>query len=169
MRRTFTYAPSWILTIALAISLNCALALGPHRTTVTAKKDTLNYLLGTKKPKKKSFLNLSFPPIKAGLFSSAKVTVQQPSDKLLSNVSIFPNPTTDQINLKYNVSRYSTVSVKLVDVLGNNVATLVPQQLVEPGDYTKTYAINSSRISKGFYFVKIMAGTESVIRRISIM
>src|ERR1700761_962793 len=112
MTRTFTFTFSWILTIALAISLNCALAFGPHHSHITAKKDTLNYLLGTKKPKKKSFLNLSFPPIKAGLFSSAKVNVQQPTDKLLSNVSVFPNPASDQINLKYNVSRYSTVSVK---------------------------------------------------------
>lgn len=167
MRRIFTYTVSWILTIALAISLNCAFASGPHKIKVPAK-DTLNYLLGTKKPKKKSFLNLSFPPIKAGLFSSAKVNVQQPSDKLLSNVSVYPNPTSEQINLKYNVSRYSTVSAKLVDILGNNVATLVPQQMFEPGEYTKTYALNS-KISKGFYYVKIVAGTESAIVKIAIL
>jgi len=169
MRQNLTNTRSWILIIALAISLNYAFALGPHKL----KNDTLHYSLTTKKPvKKKSFLSslsLSIPPIKPGVISSAKVNVTLPSDKILSNVEVFPNPVTDQINLKYSVSRYSNVSIKLQDVLGNNVATLFSQR-VDAGEHTlPPYPINTAKISKGFYFIRVVAGTEYVIRRVSIL
>jgi len=171
MRQNFTNPRSWILIIALAISLNYAFASGPRHF----KNDTLHYSLTAKKPiKKKGFLSslslsLSVPPTKPGVISLTKANVTLPSDKILSNVEVFPNPVTDQINLKYSVSRYSNVSIKLMDVLGNNVATLFSQG-VDAGEHTlPPYPINTTKISKGFYFIRIAAGTENVIRRVSIL
>jgi len=164
MRRNFTYTNSWLIIIAIAISINYAFAYGPQ----AVKQDTVNYFLNSRKTKKKGPLSFSLPPTKPGLISTQKVTIAPPSDKLLSNVEVFPNPITDQINLKYTVSRNSTVNVKLVDVLGNNVATISSQR-VEPGEQTVTYPINNNKISKGFYFIRVVAGTEFVIRRVSIL
>jgi hypothetical protein len=164
MKQNSTYTFSWLLIIALAVSVNCAFALGPH----IAKKDTINYFLGSKKPKKKSLLTLSLPPVRPGAISETKANVTHQDDKLLSHVEVYPNPVTDQINLKYSVSRNSTVSVKLMDVLGNNVVTMFSQR-VEPGEQTFTYAINSTKITRGFYFIRVVAGTEFVIRRVSIL
>jgi hypothetical protein len=165
MRQNSTYTFSRILIIALAVCLNYAFASGPS----ASKKDTIKYYLGSKSPKKKSPLTFSLPPIKPGVISSARVTVAQPGDKLLSNVEVFPNPITDQINLKYMVSRNSTVTVKLMDVLGNNVATL-SSKAVEPGEQTlPPYSIKNNNISRGFYFIRVVAGTEVVIKRVSIL
>ncbi|MDF2435060.1 MAG: hypothetical protein JWP44_4691, partial [Mucilaginibacter sp.] len=58
-------------------------------------------------------------------------------------------------------------SIKMMDVLGNNVVTLFSQR-VEPGEQTFSYPI-SNKISKGFYFIRVIAGTELVIRRVSIL
>jgi len=164
MRQNFTFTNSWLIIIAFAISMNYAFAYGPR----AAKRDTLNYFLNSRKAKKKGPLSFSLPPTKPGLISTQRVTIASPTDKLLSNVEVFPNPITDQINLKYTISRNSTVNVKLVDVLGNNVATLSSQR-VEPGEQTVTYPINNNKISKGFYFIRVVAGTEFVIRRVSIL
>jgi hypothetical protein len=125
--------------------------------------DTVNYLLPRKKSRKNP-LSFTLPPIKAGVTSSVKLSV---SDKLLSNVEVYPNPITDQINLKYIVSRNSNVTIKMVDVLGNDIITLFSQR-VDPGEKVFNYPLNS-KLNRGFYFIRVIAGTESVIKRISVL
>ena len=115
----------------------------------------------------KSSLHLVLPPLKPAVISTQKVIVYKPDDKLLNNVQVYPNPVTDQINLKYDLSRYSNVTIKIVDVLGNDIATLFSQR-VEPGEQSFSYLLNS-KLSRGFYFIRIVAGTESVIKRISVL
>jgi hypothetical protein len=144
----------------MAISLNCAFA----GTVPLPKHDTISYFLLKKKPKK-SLLNFTLPPIKPGVISNTKLQV--PNDKLLSNVEVFPNPITDQINLKYMLSRNSNVTIKMVDVLGNDVMVLFSQR-VEPGEQILNRQI-SNKLNRGFYFIRVIAGTESVIKRISLL
>ena len=130
---------------------------------------TYIHLLKSKQTKSyfKNNLHLVLPPIKPAVISTQKVSVYKPDDKLLNNVQVYPNPITDQINVKYDLSRYSNVTIKIVDVLGNDIATLFSQRL-EPGERTFNYPLNS-KLSRGFYFVRIVAGTESVIKRISVL
>ena len=45
------------------------------------------------------------------------------NDKLLSNVKVFPNPIVDQISLSFRLDKQSSVSVKVMDALGNEVMT----------------------------------------------
>ncbi|HWZ36071.1 MAG TPA: T9SS type A sorting domain-containing protein [Mucilaginibacter sp.] len=164
MRRAFTFFNSWVLIIAMAIFMNYASA-----TPIKQKaSDTISYYL-LKKKQKKSLLpgmNLSIPPIKPNTTSTAHVVPA--TEKLLSNVEVYPNPViTDQINLKYMISRNSNVTIKMVDVLGNEVMTLFSQR-VEPGEQMLNRSI-SSKINRGFYFIRVIAGTESVIKRITLL
>jgi hypothetical protein len=115
----------------------------------------------------KNSLHLVLPPIRPAVISTTKVSVAKPDDKLLTNVQVYPNPVTDQINLKYEISRSSNVTIKVVDVLGNELITLYSQR-VEPGEKVVSYQLNS-KLTKGFYFLRVVAGTESVIKRISIL
>jgi hypothetical protein len=93
--------------------------------------------------------------------------VSHPEDKLLNDVQLYPNPVTDQINLKYSISRNTNVTIKIMDVLGNDITTLFSQR-VDSGDHNINYPINN-KLSRGFYFVRVVAGTESVIKRISVL
>jgi len=80
---------------------------------------------------------------------------------------VFPNPITDQINVKYTLSRNAIVTVKVMDVLGNDVITLVSQRF-ESGEQNSTFPV-ANKLHKGFYFIRVVAGTESVIKRISVL
>jgi hypothetical protein len=162
MRKISTSINSWILIIAIAISLNCALATAMQ----LPNHDSINYS-PFKKKTKKSVLNFTLPPIKPGVISSTKLSVPRADDKLLSAVEVYPNPITDQINLKYMLSRNSNVTIKMVDVLGNDVMVLFSQR-VEPGEQVLTRAVNP-KLNRGFYFIRVVAGTESIIKRISIL
>ncbi len=164
MNKRFTYTYSWIIVIALAMLMSYAPA------GASAKADTTYlHLLKSKSSKNalKNSLHLVLPPLKPAFISTTKVNVVRPDDKLLNNVQVYPNPITDQINLKYDLSRNANVTIKIMDVLGNDIITLFSQR-VEPGEKNFSYALNS-KLNRGFYFVRVVAGTESVIKRISVL
>jgi hypothetical protein len=54
-----------------------------------------------------------------------------------------------------------------MDVLGNDVITLLSQRIAS-GEQSFNYPINN-KLSRGFYFVRVVAGTETVIKRISVL
>lgn len=87
--------------------------------------------------------------------------------KPLDNVKIYPNPVSDQLNLSYTLSKENLVTIKVLDVLGNEVATLLSQKLAA-GEQSNSFNLNS-KLSSGLYFVRVIAGSESVIKRISVL
>lgn len=167
MRRTYTNTCSWIMMLALAMSVSFARA-GVSRQQKT--DTTYLHIQKLNKAAKSSYLKNGFKvSLPAPTFKPITATASKaasPDDKLLSNIQVYPNPVTDQINLKYMISRNSNVSIKIMDVLGNEIATLFSQR-VDSGEKKFTYNL-SNKLNSGFYFVRIVAGTESVNKRISI-
>jgi len=165
MSRNYTNRFSWIILIAAAIIMNFgsvyAHGLKPDTSDLRLKK------LKAKSSYLKNGLPFALPPIKPGVTSYVKFNVVKQDDKLLYDVEISPNPVTDQLNLRYMLSRNSNVSIKIMDVLGNDILTVF-QQRVDLGEQKFTYSLNN-KITRGFYFVRIVAGTESVIKRISVL
>ncbi|QHS54008.1 T9SS type A sorting domain-containing protein [Mucilaginibacter sp. 14171R-50] len=161
-----TFVNSWFTVIVLAIAVNFALAKG-----VNAQKSDTSYLRSLKSKAKTSYLktglHLALPPLKPAAVSTAKINLARPDDKLLTNVQVYPIPVTDVINVKYTVSRSAYVNVNVMDVLGNNVLTLFSQR-VDFGDQSISYNI-SNKLSRGFYFIRIVVGNESVNKRISVL
>ncbi|MGZ3751078.1 MAG: T9SS type A sorting domain-containing protein [Mucilaginibacter sp.] len=171
MRQNSTYIFSWVTLIALAVSINFAFAGGIKPQS--SKTDTVSLHLQKSKSSSskgsylKNGLHLALPPLKPAATSAAKISVIRTDDKLLNDVQVYPNPITDQINVKYVLTRNAIVTVKIMDVLGNDVATLLSQR-VTSGEQNFTYPLNS-KLSRGFYFIRVVAGTESVIKRISVL
>lgn len=159
MRKKFTYSYCLTLTIAAAIWVSFAFTVN----IPIVKADTTYFF--TKKNTKKKNLLFALPPIKAGTISSVKLNIPRADDKLLPTVEVFPNPVTDEVKIKYMLTRNSSVTIKMMDILGNEVFSKTT--IAEPGERTYTYPV--SKISKGFYFIRVIAGTELVIRRISIL
>lgn len=176
MRRKITYSCiytyTWCILIATAIFMNFAFVAGTAPIKNKPLKSDTTYLHPTKtKAGKTSYLknglHLVLPPLKPAVTSSVKVSVSRPDDKLLNEVQTYPNPVTDQINVKYSITRNANVTIKIMDVLGNDVTTMFSQR-VDIGDHNFAYPVNN-KLSRGFYFVRVVAGTESVIKRISVL
>jgi hypothetical protein len=162
MRKNYTYKFSWVLLMAAVILMNFSFAYGSLQTKDSTylhyKKKNRSYL--------KNGLTFSLPPLKPGVVSTTKVSVPRQDDKLLQDVDVFPNPATDQLNFKFTLSHNSNVNIKIMDVLGNSVLNVMQQRL-ENGEQKYTVYI-ANKLSRGFYFARITAGTESVIKRISV-
>ena len=87
--------------------------------------------------------------------------------KPLDNVKVYPNPVSNQLNLTYTLKNESVVTVKIMDVLGNEVLVLMSKKM-DAGEQNSKFLIET-KLSTGFYFVRLSAGSESIIKRISVL
>ncbi|MEJ2505297.1 MAG: T9SS type A sorting domain-containing protein, partial [Ignavibacteriaceae bacterium] len=77
----------------------------------------------------------------------------QPSEYSLSQN--YPNPFNPTTNINYKISKSGYVSLKVYDVLGNEVTTLVNE--VKPaGEYEVQFG--SSSLASGVYYYQLKAG-----------
>jgi hypothetical protein len=73
-----------------------------------------------------------------------------------SNFSLsqnYPNPFNPSTNIKYQIARNGFVTLKIFDIVGREVATLV-NEYQKAGTYEKQFSINNT-ISSGIYFYKL--------------
>ncbi len=70
----------------------------------------------------------------------------------------FPNPFNPETVINYKISAFSHVSLKVYDVLGRLVATLV-NEFKKPGFYDSQFNIHQSKSSSGIYFYQLKAGS----------
>jgi hypothetical protein len=67
----------------------------------------------------------------------------------------YPNPFNPTTNIKFDIPKAGFVSLKVYDVTGREVATLV-NNVLEPSKYEVTW--NGSQFASGVYFFRIVAG-----------
>ncbi|WP_276362744.1 T9SS type A sorting domain-containing protein [Daejeonella sp. H1SJ63] len=117
-----------------------------------------------------------FKPEKDKLLASSKVAgiprattlgEKVQNDKILTNVKVYPNPITEYLNMSYTVSKDVNVTIRIMDILGNQITTLFSERL-DAGAHTSSFSI-SSKITSGFYFVRVSAGNEIITKRISVL
>ena len=67
----------------------------------------------------------------------------------------YPNPFNPVTNLEFGISDLGFVSLKVFDILGKEIATLVNEKL-NPGNYKVEF--DGSGLTSGVYFYRIEAG-----------
>lgn len=87
------------------------------------------------------------------------------------SVQIYPNPARDVINLNYTLRegvlgrQSGKVNVKIFDLLGNEIQTLVDEEKI-PGEYVTTLRLNDTglleTLANGIYFYRLTYGNYSV-------
>ena len=83
--------------------------------------------------------------------------------KLFQN---YPNPFNPSTLISYNIPQNSFVTIKVYDVIGNEVATLV-NQTQDAGKYDISF--DASNLSNGVYFYSIKAGNFSSTKKMILM
>lgn len=113
---------------------------------------------------------VNFVPFKPGkdkIFAGTPSSKSVDSDKVLNNVKVYPNPVSDQLNLSYSITKDANVTIKIMDVLGNEITTLLTERL-SAGDQANSFNI-SSRLNSGFYFIRVSVAGEIITKRISVL
>jgi len=68
----------------------------------------------------------------------------------------YPNPFNPSTTIRYSIPRQSIVSIKLFDILGNEIVTLLNEEKLL-GNYE--VAFNASAFTSGVYFYRLQAGS----------
>jgi len=76
----------------------------------------------------------------------------------------YPNPFNPSTVIRYSLSENSFVTLKVYDVIGNGVATLVSEKQ-NSGTYNYQFSTVNYQLSSGVYFYKITAGSFSAVKR----
>jgi len=97
----------------------------------------------------------------AGLFSSIdKIDDYYPDNYTLQQN--YPNPFNPTTNIEFSIPKTEFVTLKIYNMLGQEVATLVSDKL-NTGDYT--YSWNAGSLACGVYIYKIQAGSFLQVRK----
>ncbi len=79
-------------------------------------------------------------------------------EKLVS----YPNPTTDILNIRFNLKNENNISIKLIDVTGKE---LIRTELGNLSQGTHDESFNTSSFNSGIYFIKFTLGDEKIVNR----
>jgi hypothetical protein len=78
----------------------------------------------------------------------------------------YPNPFNPTTIIQYSIPKGSMVTLKVFNLLGQEVATLVNQEQ-KAGNYTANF--NASKLASGVYMYKIQAGSFSLSRKMMLL
>ncbi|MCB0748547.1 MAG: endo-1,4-beta-xylanase, partial [Ignavibacteriae bacterium] len=78
----------------------------------------------------------------------------------------FPNPFNPATNIRYNIANTTKVTLKVYDILGREVQTLV-NKIQSPGRYSVEF--NAASLSSGIYFYQLNAGSFNSIKKLVVL
>ncbi|MGB8320857.1 MAG: T9SS type A sorting domain-containing protein, partial [Ignavibacteriaceae bacterium] len=70
----------------------------------------------------------------------------------------YPNPFNPTTTIKYNIPKAAYVTLKVYDILGNVVQTLINKEQ-QSGMHEVQFTVGSRRLASGVYFYKLQAGS----------
>ncbi|MBI3123565.1 MAG: S8 family peptidase [Ignavibacteriales bacterium] len=91
------------------------------------------------------------------------VGIEKQNDKIPTEFSLsqnYPNPFNPETTISYQLPKAGRVTLKVYDVLGREVVTLV-DEFKQPGVYNSQFSIQNSQFSSGIYFYRLQAGDPS--------
>lgn len=80
----------------------------------------------------------------------------------------YPNPFNPSTVINYSIPKDAYVTLKLYDLTGKEVATLVNSEMT-PGYYSINLNANAYKLSSGIYFYKLEAGSYSNIKKLTLI
>ncbi len=80
----------------------------------------------------------------------------------------YPNPFNPETTIKFHLSELAFVTLKVYDLLGKEVATLI-NEFQQPGIHNSTFNINNYSLPSGTYFYRLTAGDYSSTQKMVLL
>jgi hypothetical protein len=78
----------------------------------------------------------------------------------------YPNPFNPSTKITYSVSQESPVTIKVFDLIGQEIAVLV-DDVKEPGSYSVSF--DALGLSSGVYIYQMRAGNFTSVKKLSVL
>src|SRR5688572_158588 len=83
--------------------------------------------------------------------------------KYVNNISAFPNPTTDNVTINVDLKKNANVSVRVTNIMGQEVANVAPKQMAAGNSQVK---IDMNGLANGVYLYTVTSDNFTVTNRI---
>jgi len=96
-------------------------------------------------------------------------SVERVSTDLPTNFSLsqnYPNPFNPTTTISFNLPSKSFVALKIFDLLGREIATIVSEEM-SAGNYSRTW--NAAKMSSGIYFYRLQAGSFTETKKLVLL
>ncbi|MDR3626253.1 MAG: T9SS type A sorting domain-containing protein, partial [Ignavibacteriaceae bacterium] len=100
-----------------------------------------------------------------GYTGVAKTTGQVASKFMLYDA--YPNPFNPSTTVKFNLAKAGNISLKVYNVMGQLVKTVVSNEFKEKGEYQLN--LNMSSLSSGVYFYTLSQGSQQLTKKIVLL
>jgi hypothetical protein len=94
-----------------------------------------------------------------------ETTAQQPSKFALSEA--YPNPFNPSTNVKFNLNKDGVVSLKIYNIMGELVKTVIDNEFRTTGEYTSF--VNMNNLSSGVYFYTLSQGSQQITKKMMLL
>ena len=104
-----------------------------------------------------------------GVQSDVVTSVDENGNLVVTDYELFqnyPNPFNPSTNIRYNIPEAGIVSLKLYDILGNEIATLVD---TEKSAGPHSVELNASNYASGVYFYKLTSGNFVSVKKMMLL
>ncbi len=78
----------------------------------------------------------------------------------------YPNPFNPSTTISFSLPSQSFVSLKVFDIIGREVATIVSEEM-PAGTYTRQW--NAAKMSSGIYFYRLQAGSYTQTKKLVLL
>ncbi len=100
------------------------------------------------------------------LYSPTSVEEEHQMPKEFALMQNYPNPFNPITNIEFQIKEYGFVSLKIFDLLGNEIATLVDEEK-SSGEYKVEF--DASGLTSGIYFYQVTAGDFSETKKLVLL
>ena len=80
----------------------------------------------------------------------------------------FPNPFNGDTKFRFKIKNYSPVTLSIFDVLGRQEVIVLHEPLA-PGEYEKTFSLQSHQLPSGIYYYCLTAGDYVEVKKLVIL
>jgi plastocyanin len=100
--------------------------------------------------------------MKGNIIVSAATALKETAND--NSLMVYPNPISDRINIQLNLAESTVIEIKLFDLQGKLVTTLVPKTLMD-GTFQQSFE-RVAEMSPGVYLVKTTLGNTFSYRKV---
>lgn len=81
-----------------------------------------------------------------------------------NSLELFPNPATDQLNIKFESTTSEKIQITVLDLLGREVAA-IPTAGIQG---VQQVSFNTGSVAKGLYLIRLQSGNETITRKVTV-
>ncbi|MDD5530509.1 MAG: FlgD immunoglobulin-like domain containing protein [bacterium] len=130
-----------------------------------------NYGVVTKITSNYSETNPNFTTGTLERMISSNIGIEEKNTSAQKTVSLYPNPSYNNVNIKYSLPKCGNVSLKIYDITGNLVRTLVDNSQ-SVGEHTTLWNgknTNGTKVPAGIYFYELNTTTDKIRNKIILL